>query len=183
MATTLPPVATLEDLDRLPDDGHRYELLEGELIALPPPMPEHADVAHNIQEDLIPVVRKSRLGRVYIELGFKLFKDERTWLIPDVSFVRAQRRLTRRKGEYFEGAPDLAVEVVSPSESARDVQRKVEAYFAAGAKLVWVVYQDPPRIYVYHSPTQCEILGPGDTISAPELFPGWQCPVAKLFEE
>jgi Uma2 family endonuclease len=181
MATTT-SVMNWEAFEQLPDDGTHYEILEGELIALPPPKSGHSNVASNAFQGLLPL-EEHGLGRVYAEAGYKLSENPATWIQPDVSFLSKDRIQATAPDGYFLGAPELAVEIVSPSESARDLERKVDALLAAGGKAVWVVYPASRKVRVF--------LGDGtsfsrtihDTLSAPELLPGWELPVAKLFED
>ncbi len=154
MATTT-PVMTWEAFEQLPDDAMHYEILEGELVTLPPPKSGHSLVASRVANSL-RVLEERRLGRVFWEAGYKLSHDPATWIQPDISFLREDRVRATAQDGYFLNAPELAVEVVSPSESARDLDCKVDALLAAGGH---------------------------DQLSAPELLPGWEFPVAKLFED
>jgi Uma2 family endonuclease len=181
MATTT-PVMSWEAFEQLPDDGMHYEIIEGELITLPPPKSRHSLVASNTFKELLPL-EESGLGRVMPEAGYKLSHDPPTWIQPDVSFLRKERVQATAPDGYFLEAPELAVEVVSPSESARTLNRKVKALLAAGARAVWVVYPDDLQVRVYLPDGTSFSRGVNDTLSAPDLLPGWELPVAKLFED
>jgi Uma2 family endonuclease len=85
--------------------------------------------------------------------------------------------------DYFTGAPELAVEVISPSESAADVQRKVELMLAAGAKAVWVVYPKTQSVTIHTPDGVARTLGAGGSLIAPFLLEGWSAPVAELFAD
>ena len=168
--------------EQLPDDGMHREIIQGELITLPPPKWKHSDVARRANRALLSLEDQG-LGHVYVEAGYKLSDNPPTWIQPDVSFLRAERFRTAARGGYLTGAPGLAMEIVSPSESARDVKRKVEALLAAGGQRVWVVYPESRRVNVFlRDGTSC-IRRASDTLSLPDLLPGWELPVAKLFEE
>ncbi len=173
---------TWEQFEQLPDDAMHYELLDGELITLPPPKSGHSTIAHTIRDALSPYVIERGLGRVYVEAGYRLSTDPGTWVQPDVSFLRAERLSSTRQDQYFEGAPDLAVEVISPSESAHDVNRKTRKMLAAGARAVWVVYPETREAHISRNGS-AQALTERDTISEPDLFPGWQFPVAKFFAD
>ena len=180
MATTTNPLSW-EAFEQLPDDDWtHYEILQGELIALPPPQLPHSKVAKRVFLALLPLEQRG-LGEVYAEAGYKLSHDPPTWIQPDVSFVRPGR--TAAVTRYFTGAPDLAAEVVSPSDRAGDLDRKVEALLAAGGTIVWVIFPDARRVRVFQRDGTSFSRGIGDTLSAPDLFPDWALPVSKLFED
>jgi len=105
---------TLDDLEQMPDDAVHRELIDGELIELPPQESKNSDATAYIYDSLSPFVRSRRLGRAYVEAGYKVTADKRTWVQPDVSFVSSDYLARGGKQRFFEGAPDLAVEVISP---------------------------------------------------------------------
>jgi Uma2 family endonuclease len=173
---------TADELERMPDDDSvRTELDEGELITMPPTGLEHAYRENEIGSILRSYVKRNRLGRVYTgEPGFRLSGE--TVRAPDVAFVR-QERLEALKGSGFaKGPPDLAVEIFSPSDSVRQLMRKVKQYFAAGCHTVWIVYPDLQEIHVLEAGGLDRLLRVGDTVEAPELLPGFSVPVAEFFE-
>src|SRR5258708_33327281 len=119
------PVMTWEAFERLPDgDGLHREIMEGELQILPPAKSHHSKVAKKVFEALLRL-EDAASGQAYMEAGFKLSEDPATWIQPDVSFLRNDRARATPGDQYFSNPPELAVEVVSPSETARDLQRKV----------------------------------------------------------
>src|SRR5579872_1712960 len=128
---------TLERFEQLPDDGMRHELDEGELVSMPPTLPKHGKVQNRTANVLTNFVDRLSLGLVLVESGFQLSPD--TVRGPDISFIRADRAAAMDLDRRFEGAPDLAVEIISPPQSASDIAHKVEQYLRAGAE-VWVVY-------------------------------------------
>ena len=168
--------------EQLPDDGMHREVIQGELITLPPPKSKHSSIASNAFVALLPLKERG-LGKVFAEAGYKLSENPPTWIQPDVSFLRAERVRATLQDDYFTAAPGLAVEIVCPSESARDLARKVEALLAAGGRQVWVVYPDSRNVHVFLSERTSRICGIGDRLSLPDLLPGWEFPVAKLFED
>lgn len=177
MATTTNLLSWAE-FEQLPDDGMHHEIIEGELINYPPPKWKHSDVASNAFVALLPL-RQNGLGRVHAEAGYKISHNPPSWIQPDVSFVRAERIDTVAPGGYLTGAPELAVEIVSPSESAIDLDRKVEALLAAGSQQVWVVYPVSRKVRVFLSDGTSYSRGNGDTLS----FLSCEFPAAKLFED
>src|ERR1700682_3517229 len=116
--------------EQLPDDGMHREIIQGELIVLPPPKSKHSRVASNAFEALLPL-KKRGLGKVFAEAGYRLSENPPTWIQPDVSFLRADRIRASERDGYFTGAPELAIEIVSPSESRRDLKRKVACLLVA----------------------------------------------------
>jgi Uma2 family endonuclease len=138
---------TFEEFESLPDRPGKQELLRGELIDLPPAELRHNRIAHLIYELLKAALNQAHtrgealdLGEVFHEMGYQLAGH--SWVQPDVSVTHAGQG----EGKYFAGAPAIAVEVVSPSNSAEDMDTKAELYFQFGAREVWRVYpEDPPR--------------------------------------
>jgi Uma2 family endonuclease len=169
---------TIEDFIRLPEPPDAtYELVEGELITVSPGM-----FPHNIVRDNVLVVFRAflagrKLGTVVAEQAFHLFAD--TVRVPDVAFIRSGRNLATDRP--IEGAPDLAVEVVSPTNTPREISRRISDYFAAGCKRVWVLYSDEKEVYIHG--LGGVVRRPGDELlEDPELFPGFSVKVSALFE-
>ncbi len=176
---------TAEELLRLPTGmGERYELVLGELKIMSPAGSRHGRVTSRINSLLEQAVRRGRLGASFgVETGFVLSRNPDTVRAPAAAFVAAARLPAGDLPDgYFRGAPDLAVEVISPSEAAADIQRKVTEYFAAGARLVWVIYPDMRQVVVWRSARASVALAGDDSLDGGELVPGFSCPVAELFE-
>ena len=172
-----------EAFEQLPDgDGLHRELIEGELQILPPPKSGHSEIAHRIFKALIPIETRAR-GRAFVEAGYKLSADKQSWLQPDVSFLRNERAKATKADDYFAGAPELAIEVVSPSESAADLNRKIALYLGAGSLAVWVVYPGQQEVRVEMPAGISRRLEVDGVVSVPELLPDWELPVAKIFED
>jgi len=181
MATTTQ--MTWESFEKLPDsDGMHRELIEGELQILPPPKSGHSKIAMRAHGQLA-LIQDRAGGQAYVEAGYQLTSDKRNWIQPDVSFLRNERAKTTADSDYFMGAPELAIEVVSPSERAIDLNRKIELLLNAGSLAVWVLYPDQQEVRVFLPGGQSFRKGIGDSLSIPELLPGWEVPVASLFED
>lgn len=171
---------TWESFEKLPNgDGLHRELIEGELQLLPPPKSGHSNIASRIFASLL---QAGGTGEVYAEAGYQLTPDRRNWIQPDVSFLRTDRVRATPAADYFIGAPDLAVEVVSPSESAADLNRKVALLLENGSLAVWVVYPEQREVHEFR-PGGCSRKSETDSLTLPELFPGWEFPVARLFQD
>jgi Uma2 family endonuclease len=149
-ATTL---LTFEEFEQLPDEPGKMELLDGELIRLPPAKLKHARIVHRLYDLLGPIVETAGLGEVFMETGYKFGK--RAWLQPDVSISHPNQP----SNDYFEGAPVLAIEVISEANRAQDMDRKVKTYLANGGVEVWVVYPKTQCVWVYRQEHAEEFRG------------------------
>ncbi|MBI4909661.1 MAG: Uma2 family endonuclease [Acidobacteria bacterium] len=173
---------TLADLERMPEDGMHREILHGELIEMPPPTFLHDNIAAQIHRSLNLFLGRGSRGRVYgASTGYKVLRDDRTWLQPGVSFLLMDRVKASLRSDYVDGAPDLAVEVISPSESAQDVEDKIEAYLSGGAHAVVVVYPKKQTVKLFLSEGTSRTLRGGDVLTLPGLLPGWELPVTEIF--
>ena len=144
----------------------------------------HGAVIANISGPLIQFVKAHRLGVVVgAETGFKLASDPDTVLGPDVAFVLKKRIPAKgiEKG-FFPGPPDLAVEVMSPSDTAEEVEEKVRIYLDAGPRMVLVANPKLRTLTVYRSLKKIRILTSADTFDGDDLIPGFRIPVAEIFE-
>jgi Uma2 family endonuclease len=169
-------LVTFQEFEKYREDGRKHELIEGEHVTLPPPKRPHTRVQQNLQDVLRPYVRERGLGEVHIEAGFKLSNN--SWLQPDVSFVRTAQIELGDPNEYYEGAPALAIEVASESNTAAQLDLKMELYFAHGAEEVWVVYPQTRRVRAHFPDGHSETLS-NSLRSA--MFPGWSAPPASIF--
>ncbi len=167
---------SIEEFAALPDDGMKHELTEGELIVMPPPKPRHGDCQLTLGAVLREFVVSRGLGRVYTESGYRLTPD--TVRGPGVSFVRTSR--LQDPDQYFDGAPDLAVEIVSPGDDASDLREKIKQYLDAGTAVVWVIYPRSRQIEIHTPDKMICRLGVEDTLGAPELLPGFQLSVSAI---
>ena len=147
---------TFEEFERLPEHEGKQELLEGELIELPPPKKRHNIIAKRLFMILNPVVETIRsqhqepaLGEAFMEMGYRITREPDSWFIPDVSVTHPDQR----GDEYYDGAPLLAIEVISEANTAREVARRVKLYLQNGAREVWVVYPNEAYVWVYRDTT------------------------------
>jgi len=151
MGTTT-TLMSLAEFERLAEGPDQVELLKGELVRMPPPQRDHMEICHRLYDPLKAAVTRLKtatpnamLGNVYIEMGYLLSGDPRSWLRPDVSLTHPQLPGDR----YYEGAPLMVFEVVSENDTARELEGKVAAYLADGAAEVWVIYPDTRHAWVY----------------------------------
>lgn len=182
MATQLQQV-TAEDLLAMPDDGVRRELVNGELIEMTPTGQQHGRVAIRVGSRLEQHVEANQLGATYAaETGFQLASDPPTVRAPDAAFVRSERLAAAGDiAGYFPGAPDLAVEVVSPGDRFADVEEKVFAWLDAGARMVVVINPAKRTATVYRSRTAIVVLTEEETIDGGDVVPGWTMRVGDAF--
>ncbi|MGQ9626401.1 MAG: Uma2 family endonuclease [Anaerolineae bacterium] len=181
-ATVQEKLMTGEELLRLPDDGFRYELVKGELIKMAPPGAWHGALAVHLGSLLNQYVRARGLGVVTVEAGYYLARDPDTVRGPDVSFVsRARIPAEGIPKGFWPFAPDLAVEIVSPGDTAEEVMARVSDYLRAGTRLVWVVQPATKTVTEYRSFSQVRVLTEEDMLEGGEVLPGFVCQVAELF--
>ena len=175
---------TIEDLYAIPDDGCQYELQAGVLISEPVPGWRHGRVAFRLAELVGAHVRRNRLGVVVTnDSGFILSRSPDTVRGPDVSFVSRERLAS--VGDpvaAFPGAPDLAVEVLSPSNTPAGMHAKVADYLAAGTRLVWVVDPEGRVVRAYDTLLAPRVLGCGETLDGGDVVPGFRVRVEEIFE-
>lgn len=174
---------TAGELERLGDYRYRYDLIRGRVHRLAPAGGEHGEIAGEVAGRLWAHVAPRQLGRVYgAETGFLLARDPDVVLAPDAAFVRADRLPPRaeRRG-FLRLAPDLAVEIVSPSEREADVAQKVREYLAAGVRLVWVLYPLRRTVLVYEPGATVRTLRAADELDGGDVLPEFRVRVADLF--
>ncbi len=174
---------TANELLQMPKDGFRYELIKGELKKMSPAGSLHGSSAMNFAAFLTIHVLKHNLGVVFAaETGFKIAVNPDTVIAPDASFVRKENiPATGIPKGYWLGAPDLAVEVISPSDTKKEVQGKVEQWLMAGAKMVVLIYPSNKTFVVYRSLTNAITLKENDIFSADDVVTGFSCKVAEIF--
>ena len=177
-----------EDLYDLPDDALNHELVAGCLISEPLPGTRHGAVLARVVYVLGEYLERNPAGRIVGgDCGFILARSPDTVRGPDVAFVTRERyEAIADVRKFFPGAPDLAVEVRSPSDVKGEVRSKVADYLLAGTRLVWVLDPETVTVFVYGpglpSLLAPRMLGPDDTIDGGDVLPGFSTPVKRLFE-
>lgn len=182
MSTPTHHITTAEQLLNAPSDLGWCELVRGELIMVSPAKGRHGLIAVRITHALVSFLETKELGQVFdSSTGFFLARDPDTVRAPDVSFVTKERLKEQDLDAFLEGAPDLAVEVLSPSNTAAEMRNRMKEFFAAGCRVVWIV--DPhQRSVVIHRPNAGPvILAEDDTLTEEELLPGFSLIVREVF--
>jgi Uma2 family endonuclease len=166
-------------------DDMLYEVVDGEIREKTVGVRE-IEIATLLIEFLAPFVRAHRMGKVFAEMIFRIDMAKDLQRRPDVAFVSHSKWPANRRApkvSVWDLVPDLAIEVVSPTNSAADVQQKIHEYFDAGVSKVWVVYPEQKNIYIYASPTKIQVLQLGDELDGGDLLPGFKLPLSALFED
>src|SRR5690349_21092492 len=174
MIDTLQKAITADEFFAMSFPNERTELVRGEVIRMSPTGAEHGVVAGTIHTLLNVHVRADKLGVVCAaETGFIIARDPDTVRAPDASFVSHERMGGMpRPRKFWPFAPDLAVEVVSPGDTAEEIETKVGEWFAGGAHRVWVFYPVASKAHDYRSPTEVTILRAEDTLDGGDVVPG-----------
>ena len=172
--------ATIDDLMRMPKDGVKYELVDGEIVMSPAGM-RHSAVAAKILGAIFVFLQDHPIGEVYAsDVGIIL--PDGNVRSPDVTFVsRAKLPNGQSPETYGALVPDLVVEVLSPSDSMRFVGEKIGEYFENGVPLVWLVDPRLKKVTVYRSLLETEQLMTTDILTAEPVLPGFSCPIAAFF--
>lgn len=165
-------------------DENRYELLHGRLRIMAPAGDVHGDMAMGVGGWMRVHADQNDLGKVFAtETGFILETNPDLVRAPDAAFVKQERLSIGMKGRYFPAAPDIALEVVSPNDTASDVQDKIQDWLTHGVRLVWVVDPKSRTLTVYRPDGTANVLKPKDTLSGEDVLPGFAYPLAKLFRK
>jgi Uma2 family endonuclease len=158
------------------------ELIAGELVMMSPAGFDHGRFAINVGNALANFTKARSLGVVVsAEAGFHIARDPDTVRVPDVAFVRADRIPPGGVKGFFQGAPDLAVEVVSPGDRASEVMAKARDWLQAGCAMVWVVDPETRTVSVYCSRSEISVLTDADTLTGGDVLPGFSMKVAEIF--
>jgi Uma2 family endonuclease len=174
---------TAEQFFELPDEPCRRDLVEGEVWTVAAAGAEHGVIAGGLYRLLSNHVEVRQLGLTFAaETGFTLARNPDTVLAGDVAFVRADRIPdTGIPEDFWEIAPDLVVEIVSPGDRPQKVAKKVALYLQAGVRLVWVVYPRKHTVVVHEPGTEPRALGDADTLEGAAVLPGFTCSVQRLW--
>jgi Uma2 family endonuclease len=177
-STFAPPEVSGNRLPKL------YEVVDGQVVEKPAMGAFESALASLLQDLMGPFARMNRLGRVVAEMLFLIDPVKKMKRRPDLAFVSKERWPLKKsipRAEAWAVVPDLAVEVISRTNSADEVEIKREEYLKAGVRQVWVIYPGTSKVFVYDSPTTVRILQVGDDLDGGTLLPGFRLPLAVLF--
>lgn len=171
-------------MEALPGDGYIHEVVNGELVMSPKNNYQHGDICAQLLIALGTFARDRKWGAVWdSSTGF--WMRNRNCRAPDVSFVSRERLkgFSRSARQFFPGAPDLAIEVLSAANTPAEIHERLRDYFDSGTRLAWVIHPIEQFVEVCHSPDNRKILGPGAMLEGEDLLPGFQFAIADLFKE
>jgi Uma2 family endonuclease len=176
---------TEEELQALPEDGYIHEIVNGELVMSPKNNFQHGDICIRLSFALESFNRAHKLG-VVLDSSTGFWMKNRNCRAPDISFIPKERlkRLgfRRHTRQFFPGAPDLAVEILSPNNTRAEMDERLADFFASGTQLAWIIHPQEQFVEICHSPVQRKILGSGAVLDGEQLLPGFQYPIADLFQ-
>ncbi|MGD0383323.1 MAG: Uma2 family endonuclease [Thermoguttaceae bacterium] len=180
--TTIEKLVSAEELFQMPDLG-RCELVCGELIRMTPAGFKHGLIVINLSSLLDNFVKSHNLGKITgAETGFHIQRAPDTVRAPDVAFIRMDRLPEEPPKGYFDGPPDLAVEVLSPNDRASEVQKKIRDWLNAGCCAVWIVDPETKSVTIYKSTHDIIVLNTSDKLDDLFLLPGFSATVSEIFE-
>lgn len=171
------------ELMALPDDDKRYELIDGELIMSPPPGFPHGALVLEIARHLGNAIQPQKLGKLTSQSGYRI--GPKDCYAPDIAFVLRKHLplQTSRRKPYPRRAPDLAVEVISPSNRLNMIKKKIATYFSSGTALAWLVLPEKKEIHVYTAAESFKVLTVRDTLTAAPLIPNFKLRLSELFAD
>lgn len=181
MATTR--TMTVEELLELEDDGRRYELIRGELLSMPPTGEAHGHVMGKLSHLIWRYLDENPIALLAVgDPGYVLGHDPDILLAPDLALTL----VTRLHGEsaergYPARAPDVVIEILSPTDRIGPVNEKVSLYLEAGVRIIWLIDPDRKAITQYAPNQPARLLQSGDTLTAESVLPGFQLPVSDIF--
>jgi Uma2 family endonuclease len=179
---TLQHLISAEELFQMPNPG-RCELVRGELIMVSPAGSKHGWIIGNLTILLGHFIKLNKLGGIMgAETGFIISRNPDSVRAPDVAFVSADRLPEMIPEGFFNGPPDLAVEVLSPSDRASEVQEKIRDWLEAGCRAVWIVDPKTKSVTIYKGAQDIVVLASGDTLTDPQNLPGFTALVSEIFE-
>lgn len=179
-------VWTEAELQSLPEDGYIHEIVNGELVMSPKNDFFHGCICTRLLFASEGFNREHKLG-VLLDSNTGFWMKNRNCRAPDISFVPKERlrelgfRPSMRK--FFPGAPDLAVEILSPNNTRAEIDKRLRDFFESGTQIAWVIDPDQQRVEVCHSPTRRALVGSGGFLDGEYLLPGFRYPIADLFKE
>ena len=183
---TAKKVWTEAEIQALPDDGYIHEIVNGELVMSPKNNFQHENICRRLIVELSSFNRTHKLGLVLgSSAGF--WMQNQNVRAPDVSFIPKERLLQLgfkpTEKRFFPGAPDLAVEILSPNNIRREMDERLKDFFSSGTQLAWIIDPDLQAAEICHAPDKRRLIGSGAFLDGEHLLPGFRYPIADLFKE
>ena len=179
-------VWTEADLEALADNGYQHEVVDGRLVMSPKNNPYHGDICADLLMELRRFAKEHKLGTVW-DSSTGMWMYSRNCRAPDISFIRKERLISlgfkRRSTKFFPGAPDLAVEVLSPNNSRAEIDQRLNEFFASGTQITWIINPETELVEICSSPEKRQLIGPGGFLDGAHLLPGFRYAIADLFKE
>jgi Uma2 family endonuclease len=179
-------VWTEAELQTLPDDGYLHEVVNGELVMSPKNDFFHGWICTRLSTALNNFVARKKLG-VVLDSSTGFWMRNRNCRAPDISFVSKERlareKFTHATRKFFPGAPDLAVEILSPNNTRAEMDERLKDFFSSGTQITWIINPDAECVEVCHAPDKRQLLGRGAELDGGHLLPGFRYPIADLFKE
>lgn len=178
-----PRLVTAEELERLPGDDNRYELIRGRVVCMTPTGFRHGRIVMRLSTAIDAHIRQRAIQAfVVADVGFKLESDPDTVRAPDIAVIGWERLPVPEPKGFPSGPPDLAVEVLSLDDRARDVQEKVDEYLARGVRLVVVIDPDERAARVFRPSSAPVTLAGDDVLDLDPAVPAFRCTLREIFE-
>ena len=179
-------VWTEAELRALPEEGYTHEVVNGELVVSPKNNWYHGRICSRLLIALGNFIPEHRLGAV-LDSSPGFWMHNRNCRAPDISYVPKERLLdlgfAPNEKRFFPGAPDLAVEILSPNNTRVEMDERLKDFFGSGTRLAWIIDPEAEAVEVCHSPTQRRLHGSGAFLEGEELLPGFRYPIANLFKK
>lgn len=176
-------LVTAEELARLPDDGYRYELVEGRLIRMSPVSFDHGRIVVHLAARLHGFLQDNPLGEVVTDVGFTLRTNPDTVRGPDIAFLKSDRVPAPGGRGYFKGAPDLVIEVLSPEDRPRETRQTIDGYIDRGVSLVVVIDPGKKTATTFQPGAPSVTLGSDDAVlDLGDVIPGFRCQLREIFQ-
>jgi Uma2 family endonuclease len=179
-------VWTEEELQALPEDGYIHEVVDGELVMGPKNNYQHESIFGRLFDALYCFNRTHRLGVVRGSSAGHWMLN-RNCRAPDISFIPKARLeslgFKPNSKKFFPGAPDLAVEILSPNNTRQEIDSRLRDFFASGTQIVWIIDPETESAEICHSLTERKLVGPGGELDGEHLLPGFRYPLPTLFKE
>jgi Uma2 family endonuclease len=173
------------ELQALPEDGYIHEVVDGELVMSPKNNPYHGKICAELLTALVTFAKGRKLGGVWdSSTGFWMYN--RNCRAPDISFITRERLqalgFKAHARNFFPGAPDLAVEILSPNNTRAEIDARLKDFFGSGTQIAWIINPDAECVEVCHAPDRRKLLGAGADLDGEHLLPGFRYPIADLFK-